>query len=402
MQLGVLAVPRFIAAALLLVLPVLAVAEDHLPNPDYHRQPSDPAWLAQVVQLHGHLGPSVVAGARMGMIGLHAVGAKGYFDVEVTCEGPLAQPPQSCFLDGIQAATGATTGKRTLNWMQADKLVVRVKNTQTGKAAELLPTPALLGMLASFKPEAKARTGHGPSQQDHERLEEIARKISAMPENEVASVVKIDGKEATRAEAPHISREAIEWCNVWITEANGTTLPRVLLIGDSITGGYGPKVADKLKGKASVARLTTSKSIGDPALLAEVAMVLNQRSFDLVHFNNGLHGWGYTDTEYEKGFPELVAAIRKHAPKAKLIWATITPMRQSGKLDVIAEGTKRVETRNKIAEAVVTKEGIPVDDLFTLVKDHPEYWSNDGVHFNGKGIAVEAEQVAKRILESIQ
>jgi hypothetical protein len=47
----------------------------------------------------------------------------------------------------------------------------------------------------------------------------------------------------------------------------------VLLIGNSITGGYGPKVPDGLKGKVSVARLTTSKSLGDPALPAEVAMM---------------------------------------------------------------------------------------------------------------------------------
>ena len=132
--------PRFITC-LLLVLPALAVAEDRLPTPDYQRQPSDPAWLAQVVQLHGHLGPAVVAGARMGMIGLRTVGAKGYFDVEVTCDGPLAQPPQACFLDGIQAATGATLGKRTLNWVQSDRVVVCIRNTRTGAAAELAPRP---------------------------------------------------------------------------------------------------------------------------------------------------------------------------------------------------------------------------------------------------------------------
>ena len=205
-----------------------------------------------------------------------------------------------------------------------------------------------------------------------------------------------------RAEEQHISRESIEWCNVWIPDANSTKLPRVLLIGDSITGGYGPKVADALKGKASVARLTTSKSIGDPVLLAEVALVLDQCRFDVVHFNNGLHGWGYTEAEYEKSFPELVAAIRKHASKAKLIWATITPMRQAGKLDVIAEGTKRVQARNKIAAGIVAKEVIAVDDLYGLVKDHSEYWSPDGVHFNGKGVAVQAEQVTTRILESLK
>ena len=138
--------PRFIATALLLALPALAFAEDpllaRLPAAALRSRMAGP-----VVQLHGHLGPSVVTGARMGMIGRDAVGAKGYFDVEVTCEGPLARPPQACFLDGIQAATGATTGKRTLNWVQADKLVVQVRNTQTGKTVELRPTPALLALL---------------------------------------------------------------------------------------------------------------------------------------------------------------------------------------------------------------------------------------------------------------
>ena len=95
------------------------------------------------------------------------------------------------------------------------------------------------------------------------------------------------------AEEPHIAREAIEWADIWIPDANGTTLPRVLLIGDSISRGYYSQVADKLKGKASVARLATSKSIGDPALLAEVALVLDQGRFDVVHFSNGLHGFGY-------------------------------------------------------------------------------------------------------------
>ena len=207
---------------------------------------------------------------------------------------------------------------------------------------------------------------------------------------------------AIRAEDPHISREAIEWCNIWIPDANETKLPRVLLIGDSITAGYGPKVADALKGKASVARLTTSKSVGDPALLAEVSLVLGQCRFDVVHFNNGLHGWGYSEEEYRKHFPELLSTIRKHAPQAKLIWATITPMRQAGKLDVIAEGTKRVQARNKIAEEIVAREEIAVDDLYGVVRGHAEYWSADGVHFNSQGIAAQVEQVRKRIAEALK
>jgi hypothetical protein len=40
--------------------------------------------------------------------------------------------------------------------------------------------------------------------------------------------------------------------------------------------------------------------------------------------------------------------------------------------------------------------------VYGLVKDHSEYWSQDGVHFNGKGIAAQAEQVSKRILDSLK
>jgi hypothetical protein len=65
---------------------------------------------------------------------------------------------------------------------------VETVNTRTGKTAELLPTPALLDLLASFKAEAKAGAGHGPGGQDHDRLEAIARKIAALPEKEVANV----------------------------------------------------------------------------------------------------------------------------------------------------------------------------------------------------------------------
>jgi len=230
-----------------------------------------------------------------------------------------------------------------------------------------------------------------------QRLGNSTRLIGILPAIMVlAAVATACGQEA------HIARESIEWCNIWIPDANEAKPPRVLLIGDSITQGYAPKVAEKLKEKVSVARLATSKSIGDPALLAEVALVLDQCRFDVVHFNNGLHGWGYSEEEYQKHFPELLATIHQHAPKAKLIWATITLVRQSANLAIFDERTKRVEARNKIAEGIVTKEGIAVDDLYTLVKDHPEYWSHDGVHFNGKGIAIQAEQVSKRILESIK
>jgi len=164
---------------------------ERLPKPDFRPRSSDPAWLAQVVQFHGHLGPSVVAGARIGMAGLRAVEAQGYFDVEVTCEGPLARPPQSCFLDGLQIATGATMGKRSLHWRDAERLVVRVKNTRTGKTAELRPTSALASLLGPFDRQPKTIAPQPGQKRADEHLEAAARKIAAMPEKEIVIVTFI-------------------------------------------------------------------------------------------------------------------------------------------------------------------------------------------------------------------
>jgi lysophospholipase L1-like esterase len=178
----------------------------------------------------------------------------------------------------------------------------------------------------------------------------------------------------------------------------------VLLIGDSITLAYYGQVETKLANQAYVSRLTTSKSLGDPALLDEVATVLKQYEFDVVHFNNGMHGWDYPEAEYARAFPKLLATIKKGAPKARLIWATTTPVREGKELG-ISPKTQRVKARNEIALGIVTKQNIPVNDLFALVIDHPEYSSADGVHASTAGITIQATQVAEKIeteLKAIQ
>ena len=136
---------------------------------------------------------------------------------------------------------------------------------------------------------------------------------------------------APAAPAPPV-RESIEWANIWITGGDRSDLPKVLLIGDSIAVGYYQRVADALKDKADCCRLSTSKSLGDPAYLEEVKLVVSQYPFAVIHFNNGLHGWGYTEEQYQEAFPKLLALLRQAAPQAKLIWATTTPVPSGGNL----------------------------------------------------------------------
>ena len=198
------------------------------------------------------------------------------------------------------------------------------------------------------------------------------------------------------ARGDETKREGIEWSDVWMTHGNEQALPRVLLIGDSVTRAYYGQVEKKLEGKAYVGRLATSKCLGDPALLEEITTVLKQYHFDVIHFNNGLHGWGYSEEEYAKAFPDLVATIQHGAPEAKLIWATTTPVREGKELKLAAQ-TERVRARNEIALANCAERKIPVDDLFGLVVEHPEYSSADGVHASATGITAEAAQVVEVI-----
>ncbi|MHB8974871.1 MAG: SGNH/GDSL hydrolase family protein [Pirellulaceae bacterium] len=196
-------------------------------------------------------------------------------------------------------------------------------------------------------------------------------------------------------------RERIEWADIWVTDADKNDLPRVLLIGDSITRGYFDGVEKQLAGKAYCARLTTSKCVADPSFLDEVQLLLKQYRFAVIHFNNGLHGFGYTEEQYRTGLSELLEVLEKHSGNAKLIWATTTPVRVQGNLGQIAETTERVKARNRIAAELLRDRGIVTNDLYGLVEQHQEYFSGDGVHFNENGREVQVKQVAEAVLSCL-
>lgn len=180
----------------------LLAGEAKLPDPHYDFEPNDPAWLKQAVQFHGHLGPWAAAGVRLGMAARDAAGTKGYFDLEVIVEGPFAQPPKSCFLDGVQVATGATWGKRNIEWKPADEIVVRVRNLRTGLVAEARPSDELIKLATSFKPKPKVSGAVEPSAEEErhdEELEALARKIAHLPADSLGTVTLLRPREASKS-----------------------------------------------------------------------------------------------------------------------------------------------------------------------------------------------------------
>ncbi len=100
--------------------------------------------------------------------------------------------------------------------------------------------------------------------------------------------------------------------------------------------------------------------------------MLKQYDFSVIHFNNGLHGWGYTEDQYLDGLVKTVATVKEHAADAKFIWATTTPVRENSDLKTFAERTDRVKERNKLASQIMKEQNnryaATVDHLEQLVR----------------------------------
>lgn len=189
---------------------------------------------------------------------------------------------------------------------------------------------------------------------------------------------------------PPIHREVIEWCDLWLSAADATpNRPRVLLIGDSIARGYFP-VVDRLLGPAAAcARCCTSRFLSDPVFFQELALLLGQAHFAVIHVNNGLHGWSFSETDYAQGLPVLIQFLRDRQPQATLVWGQSTRVRHSSHFD-----PARVEARNRIADEVMAGLGVAVNPLHALTSERAELFSPDGVHYLPEGNEVLGAQVA--------
>src|SRR6266404_454410 len=162
-----------------------------------------------------------------------------------------------------------------------------------------------------------------------------------------------------------------------------------------------PEVTKDLSGIANVYLLASSTSVGDPRLPHQIAEFASLQgvSFAVVHFNNGLHGWGYTKAQFKSGFPIFLQAIRALPGRGKLIWTTITPVKPEASNGAT---NPRIDARNAIAQAFIESEKILVDDQHALMTQHADLYE-DAFHFNKAGSAImggQAAAIIKNALES--
>jgi acyl-CoA thioesterase-1 len=190
-------------------------------------------------------------------------------------------------------------------------------------------------------------------------------------------------------------------------------LPRVLLIGDSISMGYTLPVRALLKGKANVHRIRTN---GGPTTngLKNLDAWVGDGKWDVIHFNWGLHDLKHMDEKgnltdvatgrrqvaidaYEKNLEELVKMLKRTG--ARLVWAATTPVPEGAAGRIPAD----VPEYNAAAMRVMKANDVAVNDLYAFALPQLEKIQlPKNVHFKPEGSDALASQVAASILKALE
>ncbi len=194
-------------------------------------------------------------------------------------------------------------------------------------------------------------------------------------------------------------------------------LPRVLIIGDSISIGYTKPTIELLKGVANVERVKAN--CGDTNRgLKNLQRWLGKTDWDVIHFNWGLHDLcyrhpdsktqGHRDkvngtisvplAQYEKNLETLVRQLEQR--NATLIWATTTPVPEGEAGRVVGDDLKY----NEVAKKIMQKHNIKINELHQLAKgfDAPLWAGPGNVHFKPAGSQKLAQQVAREIKAALK
>ena len=202
-------------------------------------------------------------------------------------------------------------------------------------------------------------------------------------------------QEQPQAQAPSQNANA--------TATDDPALPRVLIVGDSISEGYTPVVRRLLEGKADVQRPADNCRMSAYGV-EHIGKWIGDSKWDVIHFNFGLWDWyGWqnpqaTPESYANNLDVIVRSLKKTG--ARLIFGMTTPPsigpERKTKI-VITEA--RAKEFNDAAAAVMHKHGVRINDLYALIGSNRAKYqrAENNVHYTEEGTALLADQVAKEI-----
>lgn len=189
--------------------------------------------------------------------------------------------------------------------------------------------------------------------------------------------------------------------------------PRVLIIGDSISLGYTPYVEQSLAGQAVVVH-NAGNAQDSKNGLKNLDSWIGDGKWDVISFNFGLWDLCYRRPgpvtqenrdkvngliavpldEYEKNLDLIAARLKSTGAKVIFQSVTVVPAQEPGR------NSEDVARYNRAAAGVMTRLGIPVNDLQSVTAALPDVMreSNSDVHYTEPGYA----QIAKSVVKSIQ
>jgi hypothetical protein len=190
-------------------------------------------------------------------------------------------------------------------------------------------------------------------------------------------------------------------------------LPRVLVIGDSISMGYLLPLRDLLKDKANVQH-PPENCRSSRRIVQQIDKYLGSKHWDVIQFNCGIHDLTYLNEagkvaapdqggkaqvpldEYRANLEKIVARLKKSG--AVLIWCTTTPMDKPAAYRKPGD----VDRYNAVAEKIMLQQGIRITDLHGKILEHDApKWTPEGVHFTPEGYRELASYVAPGIEQAL-
>ncbi|MDF1816890.1 MAG: SGNH/GDSL hydrolase family protein [Verrucomicrobiales bacterium] len=186
--------------------------------------------------------------------------------------------------------------------------------------------------------------------------------------------------------------------NAWDFIRDDPALPRVLLIGDSVSRGYTQAVRKEMAGEANVHRAPAN--CGPSATgLKKLDIWLGNGKWDVIHFNFGIHDRKTPLPDYEKRLDEIVTRLK--ATGATVIWASTTPIPTDWKEG--PEMARAIVDRNEAAARVMKQHDVVINDLFAAISPHIVDLQNPAdVHFGSKGYSFLGGKVAEAIRKVIK
>lgn len=181
--------------------------------------------------------------------------------------------------------------------------------------------------------------------------------------------------------------------NAWDFVEDVSGLPRVLLIGDSVSRGYTQAVRRALAGKANVHRAPAN--CGPTASgIKNLEVWLGDGHWDVIHFNFGIHDRNTPVDEYLSRLETIVKRLQ--ATGARLIWASTTPIPDDA---AKKQSAASIIERNTAAASLMAKHRVAVNDLFSTVTPRlAELQNPNDVHFGSVGYDFLGARVAEAVM----